>query len=835
MTATVFDDTFTDTAGVALVGAHTPDVGAAWQNFGTATQSAAPKILSDGSVGNSTSLSSFSYQVTGTANNNDGESFSVQTVYSTSAASQVGVGIRGNAAAGNGYVVLVNSTGSHNLYRVIGTTGFTPIGASFSRVVTDSPLVTVEAVTNAGNVQISVKFNGVHVTGSPFTDSNAARITAVGGGVLALFNLTTATTGFRATRATLTNNDLAPTDSITATSPTANQIVQRNATTGGTGAVTVAGTYVGTPTTIERRVVLEGTSTVVSGFDWATAVASPAAGTFSFNVSGVPSALQKYQVQLRFSNNTAITTTSNAFMVGHLGAITGQSNGVNFFTTGGGPAAAAFTYYTGIGVAGWQVPIGAGAKQLANALSAAMGCPVGLVYAAYSGTPITGWHPPSGTQYANSLPHLQQQDMLIGDMVWVQGENEINAMNYATYTSHLVQVAPAYRTDLGRPAMPFHVVALASTTTTPRAFYDEVKKAQFDYALGTALAYLVDRTDCALVDGIHHSAAGFVELANRVAQSVLVANGLATQSRGPSIQSVAQVAPGVYDVQLTHHMGTDITPASGSTGWGVTDAGAGGAAIAVTAADRQSPSVVRITLASTPVGLITVTYNKGGAVPVGTLVRDNGALTLPLEYTYGVAASTAVSLSVASLTSAPTLGAVALTQTHALSVANLTSAPTLAAVAITQAYQLAVAGLTCTPTLGTVTLPGGSVFNLTVAGLTSAPTLGSVAITQVHNLTVTGLTCAPTLGSVALGAGPSVNLTVANLTSAPTLASLAITQVHQLTVAGLVCAPTLGAVAVGYVPEGGVPIPITATRHVPYAPVRSHVPWRYMAQPGPTP
>lgn len=633
MTVTVFHDTFTDTAGTSQ-DSHTPEIGGPWVMFGGGLNgTAAPQIFSDGSCGNSSSSTVFSYRMTTAPATADGETITVQSVYST-ASGKIGIGLRGDPAAGSGYVALFDAGGSHVLYRIV-SGALTSLG-SFSGSMAAAPLLSMEVSGTGATVTIAVKMNGTHVTGSPFSDTSGSRLTSPGRGCLATYGLSSATFGIRPTEVTVTNVDPPATGTITCTSPAADLIIQKS---GSSGSATVAGAFTGTPGTIERRVVLSGTSTVVSGFDWATAVASPSGASYSFTVTGIPAALEWYQVQVRHSSDTGVTATSPQFGIGHVVALIGQSNAVKMFETTGGPSAGTHIRMSGITPAGWTVPTGAGAKQLANVLSTAMSCPVALIYAAYGGTSITGWRPytppPNGSQFNLSLPYMQLPGLVIGDMVFIQGEFDWDGMSYATYAGHLAEVAPGFRTALSNASMPFHVVGLASTTTTPRSTYDEVKKAQYDYATGTALAYWVDRTDCALVDGLHHSAAGFVVLADRIAQSVLAANGVVSQSRGPSISSVSYVSSGVYDVTLTHHLGSDITPSSGSSGWGVTDAGAGGASIAVTAADRQSATVVRLTLASAPVGAPTVTYNKGGSVPSGTLVRDNSALTLPLEYAYG--------------------------------------------------------------------------------------------------------------------------------------------------------------------------------------------------------
>ncbi len=646
MTVTIFSAAFTGSAGTAL-SAYTPETGTSFANFGGGLDgSGAPQLLGDGSAGNTSSATTFTYRTTTDVCTADGETATCTPRWITNVGNRIVLGLRGNGS-GNGYAVLWDDGAANGtLYRIIAG-ALTSLGTFAVTNYNTNPVLSVECSGTGATVTIAVKVNGTHVTGSPFSDSNAARIVTPGRGVFGFYNISTTLAGMSVDSFTVTNVDPPATGTITVTSPAADQI---NHASGATGSVTIAGGFTGTATTIERRVVNSGTGTAVSGFDWATAVASPTGASYTFNVTGLPAALQWYQVQVRFSNDTAVTATSPQFGIGHIVALTGQSNAVKMFETTGGPAASAHIRMSGITPAGWTTPVGAGAKQLANTLSTALSRPVGLIYAAYGGTSVTGWRPntppPNGPQFNLSLPFLQLPGLVIGDMAFIQGEFDWDTMSYATYGGHLAAVAAGYRTSLANASLKFHVVGLAATTTTPRSMYDEVKRAQYDYATGTALTYWVDRTDCALVDGLHHSAAGFVALADRIAQSVLFANGSAAASRGPKVASIVRVTATTYDANLTLSMGTDIAPSSGATGWTCVDPGAGGAAIAVTAVDRQSATQVRLTLASAPVGTPAFSHMLTGAPTITTLLRDNSTLAQPVEYLYSMAASVTLATSV---------------------------------------------------------------------------------------------------------------------------------------------------------------------------------------------
>lgn len=87
---------------------------------------------------------------------------------------------------------------------------------------------------------------------------------------------------------------LAPSDTITITSPTDYTTRQRDGSNQGT--FTLAGTYTGTPTTIEYR---------FNGGSWATLDASPSGGTFSEPVTLTGPA--QGDLEVRFSNDTGVT------------------------------------------------------------------------------------------------------------------------------------------------------------------------------------------------------------------------------------------------------------------------------------------------------------------------------------------------------------------------------------------------------------------------------------------------------------------------------------------------------------------------------------------------
>lgn len=89
----------------------------------------------------------------------------------TSSGDNPGVGVRCHNSGGlTGYIAFVNS-GDNRVYVQKYVAG-TPTSIAFPVETLASPL-RIEVVTVGGNAQISVTQNGVHITGSPFTDSSS--------------------------------------------------------------------------------------------------------------------------------------------------------------------------------------------------------------------------------------------------------------------------------------------------------------------------------------------------------------------------------------------------------------------------------------------------------------------------------------------------------------------------------------------------------------------------------------------------------------------------------------------------------------------------------------
>jgi hypothetical protein len=437
-------------------------------------------------------------------------------------------------------------------------------------------------------------------------------------------------------------------DAITISTPAAYRIHQRSGTT---GTITVTGTYTGSvgPTTIEARLVQDGTSTPLSTFDWSTKVAAPAGGTYSFSFASVPQG-GWYNVQVRWSNNTTINATSGKVGVGALVGVVGQSSAYLWFrsrTTATTPNSLVSVYGN---IGGWSAPSNAtmaGAIGFGNALATELSIPVGLLDYAADGSHLnTNWLPVGGTVNRAFTNGVGALDDKLEAVVWVQGEGDASdGRSQAQYYADLGTLFTDWRTtSFSQASLPIVVATLAKRTVA--GYTDAAGQAIYDAQIqkcGDANIYRVDRKDLGMdADGIHHNPAGYEALGARCARAVAYALGEVATYRGPRIASANEVTPGgaAFDVNLTHDMGTDFTPTSSITGFRVLD---GGTPATISTVARQTATSIRITLSAAPAAMPVVQYLYGNTPTVTGVVVDNGTLALPLEGTNssGVPAGTA--------------------------------------------------------------------------------------------------------------------------------------------------------------------------------------------------
>lgn len=515
------------------------------------------------------------------------------------------------------------ASGVVRVYRVVAGV-VTQLGSDIAQTFTTTQSYSIKSriYGQGATVTIEVSVNGGAVT--TFTDTDASRIVAsdppgyfLGGGTGAQLDSITAV-------------DANTSDVVAHADLRSNQVLQRSGTS---LSVTVAGVYNGNVTSVQARIVQHGTSTEV--VTWTTVAGSVSAGVFTGTIS-VPQG-GPYNLQVRAGNNTLLTSNgTNAFYVGALISVTGQSNGYQLFTVGSGSPTSTTKSYQ---LYAWGGNTGAGSIAIGNALASALGVPIGMVCNGVNGAALTSggagpygyWLDTVGTPYTQWLIDTATNDGKYEAMVWVQGENDAQlAVAGATYAAGLVTMFGRFRTLLGQSSLPIVMSTLGRATdgTSTDASWQAISDAQLA-AESISNVYVVGGTKLlSMADTLHYDATGYLGLGTALSRGVRKALGETIEYKGPFIASALLVSSTVIDVTLTHRSGTDFTPTSGVTGFSVTD---GGTPVTISTVARQNATTIRITLSAPLVGAANVRYLYGKNPTISSAVKDNNANTFALE------------------------------------------------------------------------------------------------------------------------------------------------------------------------------------------------------------
>lgn len=578
--------------------------------------------------------------------------------------------------------------------------------------------------------------------------------------------------------------------------------------TTGNASVPFTGTYSGTAPN-QWQVVLDGTSTAVAvtgGTGWQSFASPPAGGTFSQTVSGLPKLNGWYNIQVRNSGTPGTVYTSGKVGAGCLIAVDGQSNAWYWFSTNSNGGDSTLTPNALVRVTGkhatipnvaWDIPATAtmnGAIACGNALAVALGCPIGLVDGSWdaSGLVIAGgsgadgpngeWVTSGarGISYNSSATSVTAAGGKILGTVWIQGEGDAGSgVSQSAYYTGLGQMIGFRRTDLGDANSPYVIATLARNLAgMADANRESIKQAQVQKC-ADANIYRVDRMDLPLqVDGVHHTAPGFTSLGQRCAQAILYAVGNVAHYRGPQISSAVVTSSKVIDVSLTQDMGTDFTPSSGITGFRIVD---NGNSATVSTAVHQTSTLIRLTMNAALSTTPTVEYLYGSAPDITGVAKDNGTLTLPLEYNGGLSSNISIASNTGNISlsgSAPTLSQTANqwespgSGTVALSglapslgqTANQSILPGVGSIVITglSPTTLQTVNQWASPGTGTLTFSGYAPTITQAANQGINPGTGSIAITGSTPATAQTLNqfVSPSNGSIVLsGLAPTVGQT----------------------------------------------------------------------------
>lgn len=643
MTVTVLNDTFTDTADTPL-SSHTAESGGTWALW---SGSHSPIVNSSGRVARSASATTtWAFAIHSSVYTYDGETLAATVTRSGTTTSWACLGLRGNSTGGgNGYWMRVSTTQAEIWRTNSGSS--TQLGATATiSCPTDGDYSFEFRVSNS--VDLATVTLEIWLGGSlsvSRTDTTGSRITARGSPIVGAYN----NADFAITSATATNSDPPVTDTISVTYPVGAVGTPQQRTRGSmTGPLRVIGNYTGTPTSIQARVVQTGTSTPLTGLDWATYVASPSGLAFDFEIPGVPVALAWYDIQVRFGNNTAITTTSGKTNLAAIFPLLGQSNARFAIDTYGSgtltPNDYCRAYGFGVGTgSAWTALDPAkmdGPITLANDYGT-RGIPVSFVSCAVGGTAIATWNP-GQSQYINAMSNITACGSKAEGLIWIQGEADVDIHTATSYQAELGDVFDTgFRASLSDGPLPVILVLLGyqNVVGNTDAGLEDIRAGQAAWCAAAPTKNLrVERYDLTsasghMADTVHLNAYGHRTLWPRMARAARAAVGEVSTYRGPRISTVTFVNSTTLDVNLALDYGTDIT-ANAVGPWRVTD---GGTPVTVSSITRQSATVARLALAgSVSAPVVGVGYGK---IVTGTPLADNSAITLPVEWNAGTAAT----------------------------------------------------------------------------------------------------------------------------------------------------------------------------------------------------
>jgi len=616
--ATFLNDTFTDTDATEL-SAHTGETGATWTKHGSYSPDA--DINSNALEGQSDtdpavyyasgSPSSADYYVEGVINHNN------------SSTNRGGFAARIDTAADTMYVFAITGN-KHLFYRIVAGSITSLTDTNPYPGLTDHTYKFTVETTDASTVRLEAYMDG---SGTPFLtydDTDASRILGAG---KAGFYQRSALAPIKSISAV----DLAVSNSITITDLDDDRVYQR---TGTNTDITIAGTYSGSPTAIQAR-VMDGVSEEVT---WTSIDASPTGGTFSGTIStptGGP-----FTAEVRFSNDTGVTDEgTNGWLLGDVIMISGQSNAAHWFDadTTGTPNASMRI----LEAAGWRESDGvleAGAVEFANTYITTEGVPCGMVLSATGSLGLR--HEAAGTAYLDAsdlrgaayatwiTARLTDTDNTLGGFVWIQGEQDAAdaGVTEAEYEGSLNALLGFVRADVSDASLPVVIAYLGRYTGATDANVQAINNAQQNVVASDANAYGVMTHDIAY-DGVHYD--DHKDVAARVVEAMLYAKGSASYYEGPTITGATKISSTVIDVNITHESGTDFTPTSAITGFSVLD---DATPATISSAVRQDATTIRLTLASALTGTATVRYLYGASPTITSLVKDNTANTLPLVF-----------------------------------------------------------------------------------------------------------------------------------------------------------------------------------------------------------
>jgi hypothetical protein len=259
-----------------------------------------------------------------------------------------------------------------------------------------------------------------------------------------------------------------------------------------------------------------------------TLLGSSTTGTFAHVPQG-----DGYVMKVAAANGTV---SSYSIAIGAIVDTMGASNMAEWFSNGTSGATAPHTYQLDVNGLAWGKVHGAPAQQFTAQLSAALGCPVGIIDSQSSGSSLleqnetadgvhTYWD--NGPAYAAALQQIDSIGGKVEDVIWAGGEPDAiqfaiaHDTNYqAEFQAGLEDFFSHIEADLGAPQIYIQTIGECNNPNVQPEFTGE---AQVEQQVADLLSYVsigADGSTAVLADAHHYTPQSYVDLATSVAASI---------------------------------------------------------------------------------------------------------------------------------------------------------------------------------------------------------------------------------------------------------------------------------------------------------------------------
>ena len=259
---------------------------------------------------------------------------------------------------------------------------------------------------------------------------------------------------------------------------------------------------------------------------------------------------------------------------------------------------------------------------------AATGVPIGLIPSAHGGTSMQQWEPSrkhmgGGSLYGATLARVAACGGKVAGILWYQGESDANPADAPLYESRMAELVQSFRSDFGRPDLPFLFVQLGGFVTPADpglvSSWNAVRESQRKLASSLPNVGMVSAVDCGLDDGIHIDTPGLKTLGRRLA-------AVALGTPAPTLKSVAY-DPGLHQIRVSFgNVQGALTTVGRPAGFSLRDAGGTEVPVIYKTVLDGPDAVLKLNEDPSPIGLHL--WYGYGLYPYCN-VTDTGGASLP--------------------------------------------------------------------------------------------------------------------------------------------------------------------------------------------------------------